>query len=104
MYGTGQEFGAEGYGILGAAGRSVYADPRRTWTRPIVFTAVLTTMFSTTLTVLDGFPRAIDRGLRVAFLEPEGRSAYAGTGRAYWGAIMILSGLTVLVLAVFRDR
>jgi Mn2+/Fe2+ NRAMP family transporter len=58
-------------------------------------------MFSTTLTVIDGFPRAIDRGFRVAFVEPEGTSAYAGTGRVYWGAIAILSGLTVLVLAVF---
>jgi Mn2+/Fe2+ NRAMP family transporter len=37
----------------------------------------------------------------VAFVETEGTSAYAGTGRAYWGAIAILSGLTVMVLAAF---
>lgn len=100
MYGSGQEFSARGT-EFSAQVIDLYTGTLGGWTRPIVFTAVLTTMFSTTLTVLDGFPRAIDRGLRVAFVEPEGTSAYAGTGRAYWGAITILSGLTVLVLAVF---
>ena len=100
MYGSGQEFGARGT-EFSAQLVDLYTQTLGGWTRPIVFTAVLTTMFSTTLTVIDGFPRAIDRGFRVAFVEPEGTSAYAGTGRAYWGAIAILSGLTVLVLAVF---
>jgi Mn2+/Fe2+ NRAMP family transporter len=100
MYGSGQEFGARGT-EFSAQLVDLYTQTLGGWTRPIVFTAVLTTMFSTTLTVIDGFPRAIDRGFRVAFIEPEGTSAYAGTGRTYWGAIAILSGLTVLVLAVF---
>jgi Mn2+/Fe2+ NRAMP family transporter len=100
MYGSGQEFGARGT-EFSAQLVDLYTRTLGGWTRPIVFTAVLTTMFSTTLTVIDGFPRAIDRGFRVAFVEAEGTSAYAGTGRAYWGAIAILSGLTVLVLAVF---
>jgi len=100
MYGSGQEFGARGT-EFSAQLVDLYTQTLGRWTRPIVFTAVLTTMFSTTLTVIDGFPRAIDRGFRVAFVEPEGSSAYAGTGRAYWAAIAILSGLTVLVLSVF---
>jgi len=100
MYGTGQAFSARGT-EFSAQVIDLYTQTLGVWTRPIVFTAVLTTMFSTTLTVIDGFPRAIDRGFRVAFVEPEGSSAYAGTGRAYGGAIAILSGLTVLVLAVF---
>ena len=100
MYGSGQEFGTRGT-EFSAQLVDLYTRTLGGWTRPIVFTAVLTTMFSTTLTVIDGFPRAIDRSFRVAFVEPEGTSAYAGTGRAYWGAVAILSGLTVLVLAVF---
>ncbi|MBT8461228.1 MAG: divalent metal cation transporter, partial [Gemmatimonadetes bacterium] len=100
MYGAGQTFSARGT-EFSAQVVDLYTQTLGGWTRPIVFTAVLTTMFSTTLTVIDGFPRAIDRGLRVAFIDPEGTSAYAGTGRAYWGAIAILSVLTVLVLAAF---
>ncbi len=100
MHGTGQAFSARGT-EFSAQVIDLYTGTLGSWTRPIVFTAVLTTMFSTTLTVIDGFPRALDRGLRVAFVEPEGTSAYAGTGRAYWGAIVILGGLTVLVLAFF---
>ena len=100
MHGSGQAFSPRGT-EYSAQLVDLYTNTLGGWTRPIVFTAVLTTMFSTTLTVIDGFPRAIDRGFRVAFVDPEGTSAYAGTGRAYWGAIAILSGLTVLVLAVF---
>jgi Mn2+/Fe2+ NRAMP family transporter len=66
-----------------------------------VFTAIVTTMFSTSLTVIDGFPRAIDRGVRTAFVDPKGTPGYAGTGRAYWISLAILAVLTVLVLAVF---
>jgi len=100
MYGTGREFGERGT-EFSAQLIDLYTGTLGGWTRPIVYTAVLTTMFSTTLTVIDGFPRAIDRGFRVAFVEPEGTSAYAGTGRAYWGAIAILGALTVLVLSAF---
>ena len=100
MYGSGEAFSARGT-QFSAQVIDRFTRTLGGWTRPIVFTAVLTTMFSTTLTVIDGFPRAIDRGLRVAFVEPEGTSAYAGTGRAYWSAMAIMGGLTVLVLAAF---
>jgi len=100
MYGSGESFSPSGT-VFAAQVIDLYADTLGGWTRPIVYTAVLTTMFSTTLTVIDGFPRAIDRGFRVAFVEPEGVSAYAGTGRAYWGSMTILAGLTVVVLAAF---
>jgi Mn2+/Fe2+ NRAMP family transporter len=100
MYGSGQAFSPRGT-EFSAQVVDLYTQTLGSWTRPIVFTAVLTTMFSTTLTVIDGFPRAIDRGFRVAFVEPEGTTSYAGTGGGYWGAMAILGGLTVLVLAVF---
>lgn len=100
MYGSGKAFSSSGLAFSGQV-IDLYTRTLGGWTRPIVLTAVLTTMFSTTLTVIDGFPRAIDRGLRVAFVEPQGTSAYAGTGRAYWWAIAVLAGLTVLLIAAF---
>jgi hypothetical protein len=75
-----------------------------------VYTAVLTTMFSTSLTVIDGFPRAIERALRVAFSDAPGEVAhagtqteqpYGGTGRPYWSAMLVLALGTVVVLSVF---
>ena len=99
MYGAGEAFSPRGTEFSGQV-IDLYTGTLGSWTRPIVLTAVLTTMFSTTLTVIDGFPRAIDRGVRVAFVDPEGTSSYAGTGVAYWAAIAVLSSLTVLVLAV----
>lgn len=100
MFGSGHQFSPRGTEFSAQLVR-LYTEALGSWTRPIVFTAVLTTMFSTSLTVIDGFPRAIDRGLRVAFVDPEGHSGYAGTGRAYWASLVALCLLTVLVLAVF---
>ncbi len=100
MFGSGHQFSPRGT-EFSAQLVGLYTETLGAWTRPIVFTAILTTMFSTTLTVIDGFPRSIDRALRVAFVDPEGTSGYAGTGRAYASAVAALCLLTVLVLAVF---
>lgn len=99
MYGAGEAFSPRGTEFSRQV-IELYTGTLGAWTRPIVYTAVLTTMFSTSLTVIDGFPRALDRAFRVAFVDPEGTSSYAGTGRAYWWAIAVLGALTVLVLAV----
>lgn len=78
----------------------LYSQTLGAWTRPIVLVAVVTTMFSTALTVIDGFPRAIARS--VAVLAP--RAAAKGdpdTGRVYWTAGAILGALTVVVVIWF---
>jgi len=98
MFGAGLEFSPRGTEFSRQL-VDLYAGTLGEWTRPIVYTAVLTTMFSTSLTVVDGFPRALDRGFRVAFVDPRGTSRYAGTGRTYWSAVVILGALTVAVLA-----
>jgi len=59
--------------------------------------AMLTTMFSTSLTVVDGFPRAIARTVAVA------RRGLGATpddeGPVYWISGAVLATLTVLVVA-----
>ena len=100
MYGTGETFSAQGTGFS-AQVLSLYTDTLGEWTRPIVFTAVLTTMFSTSLTVIDGYPRAIDRGVQVLLAEDPADVAGAPTGKAYWISIVTLAVLTVLVLSAF---
>jgi hypothetical protein len=60
--------------------------------------AVVTTMFSTALTVIDGFPRAIARSWAV--LRAGGRpTGNRDTGGVYWISLAVLGILTVLVVA-----
>jgi Mn2+/Fe2+ NRAMP family transporter len=61
---------------------TVYSDTLGAWSVPIIALAALTTMFSTTLVVLDAFPRAMHRLTQavrgVPPDESRGRSAYVG--------------------------
>jgi Mn2+/Fe2+ NRAMP family transporter len=72
------------------------------WTRPIVLVAVVTTMFSTALTVIDGFPRVIARTFNVIRHRPA--SADADTGPVYRVSGATLGLLTVLVAALFAGN
>lgn len=75
----------------------LYARTLGGWTRPIVLVAVVTTMFSTALTVIDGFPRVIARSASVL----RGGGQAAGdhdTGPVYWVSGAVLAALTVAVV------
>jgi len=77
----------------------LYAVTLGAWMRPIVLVAVVTTMFSTSLTVVDGFPRALARTFRVI---AHGVDASGDDeGLPYWISGAVLGGLTVLVIAAF---
>lgn len=100
MYGSGTSFSAAGTQFSMQL-VDLYSGTLGAWTRPLVLVAVLTTMFSTALTVIDGFPRAISRSLAVL------RSAAGGppeanhndTDQTYWVSGAILGMLTVMVVA-----
>jgi len=70
------------------------------WTLPVVLLAVLTTMVSTALTVIDGFPRAIARTVAVIRNLPEDGADKDG-GPVYWTAMAVLGVLTVIFIAWF---
>lgn len=79
----------------------VYAQTLGAWSRPIIAASAFLVMFSTTLTVVDGFPRALAvlaRRLR----GPERPGEDADKGRAYWLALGVIAAgsLALLVLAV----
>ena len=98
MFQSGESFSQQG-AAFSVQLVDLYAKTLGAWTRPLVFVAVLTTMFSTVLTVVDGFPRAIERALRV--LAARGPVAEGDEGPVYWWAVVVLGTLTVLVLALF---
>jgi Mn2+/Fe2+ NRAMP family transporter len=79
------------------------------WSRPIILIAAFTTMFSTTLTVMDGFPRALQLVVR-RFRTPEDASEVsmsAARSAGYWVWMSVLGagamGIVLFVLAKQDD-
>lgn len=83
---------------------SVYVEALGEWSRPIIGGAAFATMFSTTLTVVDGFPRAIavlvDRFRGEEVPDEEGRSDRTP---AYWIALLALGVGSMVILGYFQE-
>jgi Mn2+/Fe2+ NRAMP family transporter len=58
MHGTGAKFSASGAGFSNQF-VSLYASAIGDWSRPIILTAAFFTMFSTSITCIDGYPRSL---------------------------------------------
>lgn len=83
----------------------VYAQTLGPWSRPLIGAAAFATMFSTTLTVVDGFPRALSV-LADRFEGPEAdlkRAGGAHRTRAYWASQGALVVGAVVILAFFAE-
>jgi Mn2+/Fe2+ NRAMP family transporter len=93
MHGSGQAFSPAGT-AFSLQLVDLYADTLGGWARPFVLVAVLTTMLSTSITVVDGFPRGIARSVAVL----RGRTA-PDEGRGYWVAMVAIGIATPVVLA-----
>jgi len=80
----------------------LYTDTLGAWARPVFGFAAFLVMFSTTLTVVDGFPRAIsafiDRWQRD---EVEGEDVGASTGRNYWLSAIVITIGAMIILSQF---
>ncbi len=95
MFGTGQtpagkadDFAAQFVGM--------YTEALGAWSRPVVVTAAFITMLSTTLTVLDGYPRVLAAGCRLAWPGAE------RLGQApYWAcAVVMMAGALLIYLCL----
>ncbi|MEQ1778822.1 MAG: divalent metal cation transporter [Nitrosomonas sp.] len=97
MYGSGEIFESDGVKfaeqLLG-----MYQQALGDWAYPIVALAALTTMFSTTLTLLDAFPRSI--GVSLELLFPQ-RINHRKNGIIYLGWLLITIVGTLLILFFF---
>lgn len=83
---------------------ALYTDTLGDWSRPIIGTAAFTAMLSTTLTVIDGFPRALQLTGR-RFVSPESEAEVATSAvrtKAYWAwtAILIIGALLIIRYAM----
>lgn len=80
----------------------LYSQTLGGWTRPVVLVAVVTTMYSTALTVVDGLPRVIAR--TVAVTRRQAVSDDTDTGPVYRLSGLVLGVLTVLVVYRFSGN
>jgi len=94
MYGSGETFATGGAAFAGQL-VNMYEQALGQWAYPIVAIAALTTMFSTTLTVLDAFPRSISASLELLFPQ---RIKHHDQARVYlaWLVLIIIGTLSIL--------
>jgi Mn2+/Fe2+ NRAMP family transporter len=101
MHGSGTSFSSSGP-QFSAQLVDMYASVFGSWARPLVLAAAVTTMFSTALTVADGFPRAIARSARV--LASGDAEAPRLEGTTYWTAIGVFAVATLVILWRFSGN
>lgn len=100
MYGTSLEFSNSG-AVFASQLMELYIRSLGTWSYPVIATAAFTTMFSTTLTVVDSFPR-VWQGYAVLAKEKDVQNtnheneAYQGV--YVWSMIIIVAGAIMIQL------
>ena len=94
MYGSGETFAAGGAAFAGQL-MNMYEQALSGWAYPIVAIAALTTMFSTTLTVPDGFPRTISISLELLVAQ---RIKHYNNEKIYLVWLLIIITGTLLIL------
>lgn len=100
MFGSGETL-AGGADAFAAQFVGMYTTAMGDWSRPIIIAVAFITMFSTTLAVLDAYPRVLMAGWRLA--RPEHRSS----GQTpYWTvmAATVLAALLILTFLTTRMR
>jgi Mn2+/Fe2+ NRAMP family transporter len=102
FHGRGEEVASTGVGFSFQL-IELYSSALGRWMRPVIVVAAFTTMFSTTLTVTDAFPRALRRTTEVL-----GRRAAEEPGQArrieglYWAWMAVLVAGAVALISVFQ--
>jgi Mn2+/Fe2+ NRAMP family transporter len=98
MFRSGQTFPDSAAGFA-AQIINLYTENLGEWSRPLITLSAFTVMFSTTLTVVDGFPRAIAT-LIARYREPEAPGVPSEENRRiYWSSLLVLAlGVTAIAL------
>ncbi len=94
MYGSGTHFSSTGAGFASQL-IDMYVLTLGEWSRPIIGLAAFTTMFSTTLTVTDAFPRVLRKSTEIIF---NNHFKNKNTNYLYWIGMMIvvIGSLTII--------
>ena len=102
MYNSGAQFPESAGGFANQV-MTLYAETLGAWSKPLIGLSAFTVMFSTTLTVIDGFPRALAT-LVSRFNGPELPDRVSEINRSvYWMALVVL-GLGSIGIVEFLLR
>lgn len=97
MYGTGTTFSGSG-GVFAGQLINLYTSTLGEWSYLIVAIAAFTTMFSTTLTVTDAFPRVLSRSTELVFPQYfQGKQ----NKHLYWIWMVIAPGGGLVIIGLF---
>ncbi|MBD3274209.1 MAG: divalent metal cation transporter [Candidatus Marinimicrobia bacterium] len=96
MYGTGETFSNSGAAFAGQL-VNLYTETLADWFRPVILAAAFTTMFSTTLTVVDAFPRVLRRAVELIFPKSVQGS---DSKRLYVWLMLGVAGMSLFILAI----
>lgn len=102
MFDRGQTFAAAPIAFASQV-IALYTETLGGWTRPLIGAAALAVMFSTTLTVVDGFPRALATLVR-RLRSPEDASGgpeAASVRHWYWASLGVLAAGSLGIIAWF---
>lgn len=95
MHGTGEELSPDGT-IFSGQLISLYTNSIGLWARPIIAIAALTTMFSTTLTCLDAYPRVLGPTTKMLFQGIFRGSKYDNNLYWIWMLVVMAGSLAML--------
>jgi Mn2+/Fe2+ NRAMP family transporter len=100
MHGSGEELSSNGTGFAGQL-IEMYTVNIGSWSRPIIAIAAVMTMFSTTMTVIDAYPRVL-RPITTS-LVPAWNVGKREHGLIYWIWIVIVASGALILLRFFAS-
>ena len=102
MFGKGEAFAPSAAAFAGQL-IDLYTSTLGAWSKPVISIAVFTTMFSTMLTVMDGFPRALQLVLRRfrSVENPDDVMERSGNSWDYWAWMALLCAGGMIVIAFY---
>ncbi|TGL25601.1 divalent metal cation transporter [Leptospira yanagawae] len=99
MYNTGMEFSPQAVGFASQL-VNLYTTAIGSWSYPIILVAAFFTMFSTTLTCFDAYPRVVSNASRRLFTKLNQMSSE----KLYWYWILVVGLGSILLLLFFRTN
>jgi Mn2+/Fe2+ NRAMP family transporter len=97
MHGSGQEFSSNSVAFSDQLVQMISKN-LGLWAYPFIATAAFMTMFSTTITCIDAYPRVVSTTWKVLF-----PNQIRDMNRAYWILIILIAIGAVMILAFFRE-
>jgi Mn2+/Fe2+ NRAMP family transporter len=97
MYGSGEVFSDSGI-VFSSQVISLYVKTLGNWSLPIITVIALITMASTTLTVVDAYPRSLENCINIIFTKTKENK------NVYWIIISLMSLFSFVILMIFTDK